>query len=233
MTKLRRRNPLIQIILIALACLLGIGSRRYAHALPGFIAAYAGDTLWALAAFLGIGLVLPRQSTRTIALLAMAFSVAIELSQLYHAPWIDSIRQTTLGGLILGFGFLWSDLACYAAGVGLGVILERVAPGCSQFQEVVSVMSPILVALMLLASSRLASTRDASPFAQRGYYITFMRMPTYDLADWKKIVDGIHDDGGNTLLLWVAGAFRSKKYPDHLGSTTRTTKTSARTSCGT
>ena len=51
------------------------------------------------------------------------------------------------------------------------------------------------------------------PFAQRGYYITFMRMPTYDLADWKRIVDGIHDDGGNTLLLWVGGAFRSKKYP--------------------
>jgi hypothetical protein len=27
-----------------------------------------------------------------------------------------------------------------------------------------------------------------SPFAQRGYYLTFMRMPTYDLADWKHIV---------------------------------------------
>ena len=54
---------------------------------------------------------------------------------------------------------------------------------------------------------------DYGPFIQRGYYITFMRMPTYDLADWKKIVDGIHDDGGNTLLLWVAGAFRSTKYP--------------------
>src|SRR5271157_384064 len=114
----RRRNPLIQIILIALACLLGIGSRRYAHALPGFIAAYAGDTFWAFAAFLGIGLVLPRASTRTVAMLAMAFSVAIELSQLYHAPWIDSIRHTTLGGLILGFGFLWSDLVCYALGGG-------------------------------------------------------------------------------------------------------------------
>ena len=56
--------------------------------------------------------------------LAMIFSVAIELSQLYHAPWIDSIRHTTLGGLILGFGFLWSDLACYAVGVGLGVVIE-------------------------------------------------------------------------------------------------------------
>jgi hypothetical protein len=55
--------------------------------------------------------------------------------------------------------------------------------------------------------------RGVGPFAERGYYITFMRMPTYDLADWKKIVDGIHDDGGDTLLLWVAGAFRSAKYP--------------------
>jgi hypothetical protein len=120
----RRRNPLVWINLIALVCLLGISSRRYAHVLPGFIAAYSGDTLWALAAFLGTGLVLPRASTRTIALLAMIFSVAIELSQLYHAPWIDSIRQTTLGGLILGFGFLWSDLSCYAVGVGLGVMID-------------------------------------------------------------------------------------------------------------
>ena len=40
-----------------------------------------------------------------------------------------------------------------------------------------------------------------------------MRMPTYDLSDWKRIVDGIHDDGGNTLLLWTGGAFRSQKFP--------------------
>jgi hypothetical protein len=123
-----RRNSLVQITLIALASILGICSRRFAHLLPGFVAAYAGDTLWALVAFLGIGLVFPRAGTGRVALLAIAFSVAIELSQLYHAPWIDSIRRTTLGGLILGFGFLWSDLACYAAGVGLGVILERVVP---------------------------------------------------------------------------------------------------------
>src|SRR5271157_1965115 len=122
----RRRHPLVQIILIALACLLGIGSRRYAHALPGFIATYAGDTLWALAAFFGFGVLLPKTSTQTIAILAMAFSVAIEFSQLYHAPWIDSIRQTTLGGLILGFGFLWSDLICYAVGVGLGLAIENI-----------------------------------------------------------------------------------------------------------
>ncbi|WP_406699518.1 hypothetical protein V5E97_11700 [Singulisphaera sp. Ch08] len=76
-------------------------------------------------------------------------------------------------------------------------------------------MFPMLVAVTLLTLPTPAEDerRDDGPFAQRGYYITFMRMPTYDLADWKRIVDGIHDDGGNTLLLWVAGAFRSEKYP--------------------
>ena len=124
MVKLRRSHPLFQLILIGMVSLLGIGSRHYRQVLPGFVAVYAGDTLWALVAFLGIGLILPRASTLTIALLAMSFSIAIEISQLYHAPWIDSIRQTTLGGLILGFGYLWSDLVCYALGVGLGVALD-------------------------------------------------------------------------------------------------------------
>ncbi len=109
---------------MVLVAILGIGSRRYAHALPEIVGAYAGDTLWALAAFLGIGILVPRASTVRVALLAMVLSLAVELSQLYHAPWIDSIRQTTLGGLILGFGFVWSDLACYIAGVGLGVCGE-------------------------------------------------------------------------------------------------------------
>jgi hypothetical protein len=120
-----RRNKISRLVLIALAAALGIGSRRFAPRLPGVVSAYAGDTLWALAAFLGIGLLLPGASTRKIAVLALAFSAAIELSQLYHAPWIDSIRHTTPGGLVLGFGFLWSDLACYTVGVGLGVLIER------------------------------------------------------------------------------------------------------------
>jgi hypothetical protein len=73
-------------------------------------------------------------------------------------------------------------------------------------------MLSILTSLTLMALPAADDPKAAGPFAQRGYYITFMRMPTYDLADWKKIVDGIRDDGGNTLLLWVAGAFYSAKY---------------------
>ncbi len=122
-----KRNPMARLALIVLVACLGIGSRRFASRLPGFIAAYAGDTLWALATFLGFGLVRPSASTWRVALLAISFSVAIEVSQLYHAPWIDSIRGTTVGGLVLGFGFLWSDLACYAVGVGLGILIEQMS----------------------------------------------------------------------------------------------------------
>jgi hypothetical protein len=109
---------------LAVTIVLGIGSRRLKPFLPDFIVAYAGDTLWALALYLILGLILPRWTTGCLAALALLLSLLIEVSQLYHAPWMDSIRQTAVGGLILGFGFLWSDLVCYAAGVGLGVALE-------------------------------------------------------------------------------------------------------------
>src|SRR4051812_49258073 len=119
MTKNRRRRPpILWIVLIVLAVILGLGSRRFGRSLPVFAADYAGDTLWALVVFLGLGLILPGASTRRIALLAMSFSVLVEASQLYKAPWLDSIRRTTPGGLILGYDFVWSDLACYAVGVG-------------------------------------------------------------------------------------------------------------------
>jgi hypothetical protein len=61
------------------------------------------------------------------ALAALVFSFAIETSQLYHAPWIDAVRATRLGSLVLGSGFVWSDFACYAAGICFGAATEVVA----------------------------------------------------------------------------------------------------------
>lgn len=107
--------------------LLGLASRRFA-ADPSFIRAYAGDALWALMVFFGIAFVANRQPTRVVALLAGLFCFGIELSQLYHAPWIDSLRATRLGGLVLGYGFLWSDLLCYGVGVAIGAVIDRWVP---------------------------------------------------------------------------------------------------------
>ena len=51
-----RRPRIAWISLIGFVILLGLGSRRFGAHLPDFLAAYAGDALWALAAFLGLGL---------------------------------------------------------------------------------------------------------------------------------------------------------------------------------
>ncbi len=124
LTRRRKRSPWLYLVLLAVIIALGIGSRRFGRVLPGFVAAFAGDTLWALAAFVGIGLILSSASTWRVATLAFLLAVLVEVSQLYHAPWIDSIRDTTLGALVLGHGFLWSDLGCYAVGVGIGILFE-------------------------------------------------------------------------------------------------------------
>ena len=39
--------------------------------------------------------------------------------------WIDNIRKTTLGGLVLGYVFSWSDLLGYAIGISVGVIIDK------------------------------------------------------------------------------------------------------------
>jgi len=126
------RSRARSLIALAVVVLLGLASRRFADALPAFIAAYAGDALWALAAFLGIGLLFPRWSTARVAATALLFALLVELSQLYHAPWIAGLRQNALGGLILGFGFLWSDLACYAVGIACGAVGEALASNCQR-----------------------------------------------------------------------------------------------------
>ena len=109
---------------------LGLWSRSDAAGLPWAVAKYAGDGLWGLVVFLGVGLVLPGLPTRAAAGLAAAFAGAVEASQLYHAPWLDAVRGTLAGGLVLGTPaatFAWGDIAAYLAGIAAGAVAERVA----------------------------------------------------------------------------------------------------------
>lgn len=123
------RNRLLYAGLTAAAVVAGLASRQFFGGSP-FVRAYVGDALWALMVFFGIGLLFVRWSTTTVALAALLFSFGIEFSQLYHAPWIDGLRHTRLGGLVLGFGFLWSDLLSYSVGIAVGVGVEQwVKPG--------------------------------------------------------------------------------------------------------
>jgi hypothetical protein len=105
----------------------GLASRRYGSVLPSFLAEYAGDTLWAVMAFVTIGMLAAEWPTTRVALATLLVSYGVEITQLYHAAWIDSIRATRLGALVFGYGFLWSDMVCYTVGVALCMCVEFLA----------------------------------------------------------------------------------------------------------
>lgn len=103
---------------------LGLLWRSGLIPLPGWLSNNGGDALWALMVFVGLGFLLPRTSTLTLALLALCVAWGVEFSQLYHAPWIDALRATIPGRLVLGSTFLWPDLVAYAVGIALGALAE-------------------------------------------------------------------------------------------------------------
>jgi hypothetical protein len=112
---------------VAVVLVIGIGLlwRSGLFALPNFVAKYGGDSLWALVVFLCFGFVFSRASTVRIGFIAVCFAWSVEFLQLYHAPWIDGIRSTRLGRVILGSTFNSPDLLAYVVGIGLGALAER------------------------------------------------------------------------------------------------------------
>jgi len=125
MNHARRRNRLRYVVALGVTIAAGLLSRSSAaNHLPELVRVYAGDTLWALAVFLVLGLLFPKAGTMSLAVCAAMISYGVELSQLYRAPWIDALRRTIPGTLLLGFGFQWSDLICYSAGILLGAAAE-------------------------------------------------------------------------------------------------------------
>ncbi|HDX9509744.1 TPA: DUF2809 domain-containing protein [Bacillus cereus] len=119
-----KRNRVVYALFTIVVIILGLSSRKFAFALPHLLNDYLGDALWALMIFTGFGFLFPKTETKKLAFISLMFCHGIEASQLYHAEWIDSIRATTLGGLVLGYGFLWSDVVAYTIGVGVGILCE-------------------------------------------------------------------------------------------------------------
>jgi hypothetical protein len=97
---------------------------RFLH-LPPFMKKYGGDALWALLVFVLIRFIRPQMNVVSSALTALCVSVAVEFCQLYHAPWIEAIRVTRLGALILGSTFNWPDIPAYAVGILVGSLFDQ------------------------------------------------------------------------------------------------------------
>lgn len=121
-----RRHRFTYAVAVLAVIAIGLASRRWPGLFPAVLGKYPGDALWALMVYAGCGLLWPRMSSVRVAAMALAISFSVELGQLYQAPWINSIRGTVLGHLVLGSAFHALDLVAYAVGVAAGLLAERI-----------------------------------------------------------------------------------------------------------
>ena len=117
-----KRLRVIYFCAIILLIPVGLLSRRVA-ALPDA----CGDALWSMMVFCCWRIVLARKKPITIAAAALLTAFAVEFSQLVRYDWLDSFRSTFIGHMMLGQGFLWTDLVADAVGVAVMFLLAFMA----------------------------------------------------------------------------------------------------------
>lgn len=116
------RNRIVYFLLIVLTIAIGLFSRS--SIVQDYIHPNVGDGLYALLFFFGLGFIFHKNPSTIILLMSVSCCFLIEILQLYQADWIQEIRNHKIGALILGHGFLWSDLVSYTLGGLVGYILE-------------------------------------------------------------------------------------------------------------
>lgn len=115
----------VYFIITVVVMLMGLLSRKFMFIFPSSIAPFVGDMLWAMMVYFGFRFLFPKLELLKSFNIALIFSFAIETSQLYQAEWINIIRKTTIGGLVLGHGFLWMDLISYFIGIIIALIIDK------------------------------------------------------------------------------------------------------------
>ena len=116
---------IIYFLLIILLIIFGLSSRRFTDYLPQFISLHFGDTCWTATLYFFLRFIFIRKSLTIIFIASLFISFLVEISQLYQAEWINTIRATTLGALVLGSGFLWIDFVRYTVGAIIAFVVDK------------------------------------------------------------------------------------------------------------
>ena len=109
---------LVYIGAIAVLIVIGLLSRKVS-----FVPQCFGDALWAAVVYCCWRFVFVKRPPYIAAVFALVTSFAVEFSQLLKWRWLVDIRSTKIGHLLLGQGFLFSDLAAYTVGIASALLV--------------------------------------------------------------------------------------------------------------
>lgn len=115
-----KTNKLLYFLIVILIIILGLLSRKITT-LPVFV----GDILYAMMIYFIVKFLFLELELKKVAFFSLLICFTIETLQLYQANWIVAIRNTTFGHLVLGQGFLWSDILAYTFGVSFAFLIDK------------------------------------------------------------------------------------------------------------
>lgn len=116
-----KRKILISLICIIVLIPIGLFSRHIS-----WLPKETGDAFWAMMVFCFWRIILVKSKLQTVAIVSLAHSFIVEFSQLLRWQWLVSFRNTFVGHMLLGQGFLWIDLVAYVIGIAVIYCIFRV-----------------------------------------------------------------------------------------------------------
>ena len=85
----------------------------------------SGGAAYVMFWILAVAALKPSVSALRVAVIVFAATCGLEFLQLWHPAWLEAMRRTFLGRVILGTTFDWADFPPYAVGAVLGWITLR------------------------------------------------------------------------------------------------------------
>lgn len=114
----------VQAMLLVLVVILGLAC-KYVPALGEWVRDYLNGVFYVLAWTFLLSFLLPACHARCASLSATLLTCILEFLQLWHPPWLEALREITIGRLILGSSFAWDDFPFYFVGGLLGWLALR------------------------------------------------------------------------------------------------------------
>ncbi len=128
-TAARKRRPrILYATFSACAIAAGLATRAFPAWLPAAWGKYPGDCLWAVMVFFALGVLFPRLTTMRLAGSGLVLCFTVETIKLLPWDWLRSMRQTTVGHLVLGNVFTWQNYLAYSLGIACAAVCDMVIP---------------------------------------------------------------------------------------------------------
>ena len=93
-----------------------------------FIRPYGGDILVTLLICCAIRVILPRGCRLPIAGGVLLFAILVEVGQYFGLVYLLGLGHIEFFRILIGTGFSWWDMLCYAAGCGVFLGVDRTLP---------------------------------------------------------------------------------------------------------